>query len=151
MNQKTWCDRPYGREKDFLGAALENRNQLTTEATARLLHSIVGGVSVSRERSQFVMDLLAQPAARIWSQSVVTSTVAHSLTYSEVSGTHPYLLVVFSTPDKPPSKVRSQSSDSWNSPSPTMSDEVSQHAELISFVLQQILDVSQQNFERNSG
>ena len=151
MNQKTWCDRPYGREKDFLGAALENRNQLTTEATARLLHSIVGGVSVSRVRSQFVMDLLAQPAARIWSQSVVTSTVAHSLTYSEVSGTHPYLLVVFSTPDKPPSKVRSHSSDSWYSHSPTMSDEVSQHAELISFVLQQILDVSQQNFERNSG
>jgi hypothetical protein len=46
-NQKTWCDGPYGRERQSLGEAYENRNMLTTEATARLLHSIAGGVSVT--------------------------------------------------------------------------------------------------------
>jgi hypothetical protein len=30
-----------------LGELMDNRNALTTEATARLLHSIVGGVAVS--------------------------------------------------------------------------------------------------------
>lgn len=45
--QKTWCDGPYGRERAFYGQLFENRNMLTTNATARLLHSIVGGVAVS--------------------------------------------------------------------------------------------------------
>ncbi len=31
----------------FVGELLENRNMLTTNAIARLLHSIVGGVAVS--------------------------------------------------------------------------------------------------------
>lgn len=109
VNQKTWCDRPYGREQDFLGVALENRNQLTTEATARLLHSIVGGVSVSSVRSQLLMDLLAQsfaiaprptylPAsAQVWSQRSLTSDMGHSISYIEGEGITPYLLVVFTT------------------------------------------------------
>ena len=58
LNQKTWHNGPYGRERDFLGEAFENRNRLTTEATARLLHSIVGGVSVSGARSVSMMDLM---------------------------------------------------------------------------------------------
>src|SRR5919202_7027785 len=45
VNQKTWGDGPYGRERAFLGEMMENRNMLTTEATARLLHSIIGGVA----------------------------------------------------------------------------------------------------------
>lgn len=49
--QKTWGDGPYGRERAFYGEMLENRNMLTTNATARLLHSIVGGVAVSSGRS----------------------------------------------------------------------------------------------------
>ncbi|MEM9504337.1 MAG: serine hydrolase, partial [Cyanobacteria bacterium P01_E01_bin.43] len=52
VNQKTWCDGPYGRERVFLGETYENRNLLTMEATARLLHSIIGGVAVTGERSQ---------------------------------------------------------------------------------------------------
>ncbi len=38
---------PYGRERAFYGEMLDNRNMLTTNAIARLLHSIVGGVAVS--------------------------------------------------------------------------------------------------------
>ena len=49
VNQKTWCDGAYGRERAFLGEMMENRNILTTDAVARLLHSIIGGVAVSSE------------------------------------------------------------------------------------------------------
>ena len=62
-NQKTWAGLPYGRERQCLGPMLENRNQLTTDAIARLLHSIIGGVAVTAERSQAMMaslDLRAQ-------------------------------------------------------------------------------------------
>ncbi len=38
---------PDGRERAFVGKMLDNRNMLTTDAVARLLHSIVGGVAVS--------------------------------------------------------------------------------------------------------
>jgi len=56
INKKTWGD-GYGRERMFLGELMENRNMLTTNATARL-HSIVGGVAVSRARSQAMMALI---------------------------------------------------------------------------------------------
>jgi hypothetical protein len=55
VNHKTWCDGAYGREQAFLGAMRENRNMLTTEASAKLLHSIIGGVAVSSKRSQSMM------------------------------------------------------------------------------------------------
>ena len=124
INQKIWHDGPYGRERDFLGEALENRNQLSTEATARLLHSIVGGVSVSGARSQKMMSLLArkqddrsayqpsayQPSAgqihsligagtdsttKIWSHATAQNCICHEAAYIESASTHPYLLVVF--------------------------------------------------------
>ncbi len=157
VNQKTWRDRPYGREQDFLGKALENRNQLTTEATARLLHSIVGGVSVSRVRSQFMLDLLAQHAkertpfsqqptylssqSQVWSQSAITSAVGHSLTYIEAPDIHPYLLVLFTAPGQLSSPV------GFSGQIPP--DSSLQNAELVSFVSQQIFAASQQNFERS--
>ncbi|MGC1308628.1 MAG: serine hydrolase [Phormidesmis sp.] len=102
MNQKIWRDRPYGREQAFLGPARENRNLLTTEATARLLHSIVGGVSVSATRSQRMMDLLRQTVsvgipqtAPVWFKGGGNERVNHSAAYVEAEGVHPYQLVIF--------------------------------------------------------
>jgi hypothetical protein len=119
LNQKTWCDGAYGRERAFLGELMENRNMLTTEATARLVHSIVGGVAVSSERSQAMMalmkrslnpkDLAADPenqvtgflgaglpqSAEVWSKAGLTSQVRHDTAYVELPGKQPYLLVVF--------------------------------------------------------
>ncbi|KYC40325.1 serine hydrolase [Scytonema hofmannii PCC 7110] len=118
--QKTWCDGPYGRERAFVGELLENRNMLTTNATARLLHSIVGGVAVSSARSQAMMALLKRSLkpedlpkdveedqvtgflggglpqnAQIWSKAGWTSQVRHDAAYIEVPDRSPYLLVVF--------------------------------------------------------
>jgi beta-lactamase class A len=119
VNQKTWCDGPYGRERAFLGEERENRNMLTTIATARLLHSIIGGVAVSPDRSQAMMalmrrslnaeDLLADSEnqvsgflgsglpldARLWSKAGLTSQVRHDAAYIELPDALPYLLVVF--------------------------------------------------------
>lgn len=120
VNQKTWCDGPYGRERAFLGELMDNRNMLTTNATARLLHSIVGGVAVSSARSQAMMALLKRnlnPAditadsdenqvtgflgaglpqeAKLWSKAGWTSQVRHDAAYIELSDRRPYLLVVF--------------------------------------------------------
>ncbi len=103
LNHKTWCDRPYGREKAFLGEALENRNLLSTEATARLLHSIIGGVSVSSPRSQQMMALLKTEGTsteRIWSKSAFSERVGHYAAYVETEGSNPYLLVVFTQADR---------------------------------------------------
>lgn len=92
---------------------------LTTEATARLLHSIVGGVSVSAVRSQAMLDLMlrdlnpdilaADPEnqvtgfigggvpldTKVWSKAGWTSTVRHDAAYIELPNRSPYLLVVF--------------------------------------------------------
>lgn len=120
VNQKVWGDGAYGRERAFLGAMMENRNMLTTDAVARLLHSIVGGVAVSSQRSQAMMQLLQRsldPAdlveydgenqitgflgeglpsnAHIWSKAGWMSQVRHDAAYIEIPGLQPYLLVVF--------------------------------------------------------
>jgi len=155
VNQKTWCDRPYGREKAFLGEALNNRNQLTTEATARLLHSIVGGVSVSGGRSQFMMDLLHQshvdsslptylPAsARRWSMDSITPEVGHRIAYVEADGIHPYLLAVFTSPEK---QSKNYSLQSAIPRVDQLAAERIQNAELVDFVAEKIFTASVQNY-----
>ena len=106
VNQKTWQEGPYGRERVFFGERFDNRNQLSTEAISRLLHSIVGGVSVTSSRSQSMMNLLkAQTeltdiglpaAAAVWQLTTLGAQISHSAAYIEAEGTHPYLLTVLS-------------------------------------------------------
>ncbi len=121
VNQKPWNEGAYGRERAFLGELMENRNMLTTDGVARLLHSIIGGVAVSSDRSTQMMQLLKRnlnpealadnggeenqitgflgsglPAnAQIWSKAGWTSQVRHDAAYIEIPGRQPYLLVVF--------------------------------------------------------
>lgn len=119
VNQKTWGDGPYGRERMFVGELMDNRNMLTTNATAQLLHSIVGGVAVSAARSQEMMALMKRsfnpeelntadenqvtgflggglpPNAQLWSKAGWTSQVRHDAAYIEIPGKQPYLLVIF--------------------------------------------------------
>lgn len=135
MNQKTWCDQPYGRERDFLGDAFENRNLLSTEATARLLHSIIGGVSVSGARSQEMMGLMEEtetslPAAKVWSKTALTYPSSHSAAYIESDASHPYQLVVFTESKE---TVNAQKADGSNEA-------------IVSFISQQIYEASQTDF-----
>ncbi len=57
VNQKTYYEDAYGRERQFRFDGT-NRNMLTTDATARLLAEIVTGKAVSIERSRQMMNLL---------------------------------------------------------------------------------------------
>ncbi|GAX35416.1 serine hydrolase [Nodularia sp. NIES-3585] len=118
--QKTWCDGPYGRERAFYGEMLDNRNMVTTNAIAKLVHSIVGGVAVSSARSQAMMSLLKRSLnpddlptdveedqvtgflgggltqdAQSWSKAGWTSQVRHDAAYIELPEQRPYILVVF--------------------------------------------------------
>ena len=121
VNQKPWNEGAYGREKAFQGEEGQNRNMLTTNAVARLLHSIVGGVAVNRDRSIQMMQLLQRSLksedlaqyegeenqitgffgeglpqnASIWSKAGWTSQTRHDSAYIEVEGCDPLLLVVF--------------------------------------------------------
>ncbi|MBJ7901170.1 MAG: serine hydrolase [Cyanobacteria bacterium RI_101] len=119
VNQKTWGDGPYGRERVFVGELYENRNMLTTDACARLLHSIVGGVAVSPEACRRMMALLERnlsqkapapgeenqvtgflgagldPDAKLWSKAGWMSRVRHDCAYIEPPQGRPYLLTVF--------------------------------------------------------
>src|SRR6202521_4560135 len=62
-NQKTFCEDAYGREKVSRGPNGENRNKLTTDATARLLSEIVTGRAVNPARSEKMMELLKRDFA----------------------------------------------------------------------------------------
>ncbi len=121
VNQKTWGDGPFGRERIFVGKDFENRNKLTTNATARLLSEIVSDKCVSKERSQAILALLtrdltarsknsandpdnqttgfmgsALPAgARLWSKAGWMSTVRHDAAYIELPNGIRFVLVVF--------------------------------------------------------
>jgi beta-lactamase class A len=119
VNQKPWGDRPYGREREFVGMLYNNRNMLTVASTARLLHSLVGGVAVSGARSQAMLDLLQRdlnlaplsvgeedqvqgflaeglPADSIcYSKAGWTAQVRHDACYAQMPDRPSSLLVVF--------------------------------------------------------
>jgi beta-lactamase class A len=118
--QKTWAEGPYGRERDFYGPQLENRNRLSADFTARLLHAVMAGAIVSPPACRRMQDLLRRsldPAARaadpenqvdgflgaglpegarLWSKAGWMSQARHDAAYVEVDGVPPMLLVVFS-------------------------------------------------------
>src|SRR5262245_21360398 len=58
VNQKTWCEGPYVRERQGLGPNREYRNKLTTEAVARLWYEIITGRAAKPEGTRAMLDLL---------------------------------------------------------------------------------------------
>ena len=116
---KTWNEGAYGRERAFLGEMMENRNMLTTNATMRLLHAIIGGVTVSARAAREMMDLMHRSLDRVelaedpenqvlgflgegipensklWSKAGETSQVRHDAAYIEIPDRAPFALVVF--------------------------------------------------------
>lgn len=119
VNQKTFCEDAYGRESVSRGPQGENRNKLTTDATARLLMEIVTGRSVTPERSAQMMALLKRDyaskstdgddqghgftglalagteGARLWSKAGWTSTTRHDAAYIETPDGAKFVLVTF--------------------------------------------------------
>ncbi|HKP72946.1 MAG TPA: serine hydrolase, partial [Pyrinomonadaceae bacterium] len=118
-NQKTFCEDAYGRERFSRGPDGENRNKLTTNATARLLAEIALRRAVTQARSEKMLELLKRDfsgksadaddqahgftgialkdyeGARLWSKAGWTSAVRHDAAYIELPNGARFVLVTF--------------------------------------------------------
>jgi len=121
VNQKTFCEDAYGRERVSRGPNGENRNKLTTDATARLLSEIAMGRAVNQAHSTQMMELLKRnfagdskdgddqghgftgialqgmTGAKLWSKAGWTSTTRHDAAYIELPNGARFVLVTFTT------------------------------------------------------
>lgn len=121
VNQKTFCEDAYGRERVSRGPNGENRNKLTTDATARLLAEIATSRAVNQARSAQMMELLKRDFggtskdnddqgygftgialrgmanARLWAKAGWTSTTRHDAAYIELPNGAKFVLVTFTT------------------------------------------------------
>ena len=121
VNQKTFCEDAYGRERMSRGPNGENRNKLTTDATARLMMEIVTGKAAPPPRTKLMLDLLKREyagtssdgddqghgftgialksveGARLWSKAGWTSTTRHDAAYIEMPDGRRFVLVTFTT------------------------------------------------------
>lgn len=121
VNQKTFCEDAYGIEQQSRAYKGQNRNMLTTNATARLLAEIVLGRSVNAERSARMMELMKRDpfketkdpdnqatgfigkalidkkmtGTRLWSKAGWTSKSRHDAAYIETPEGLKFVLVVF--------------------------------------------------------
>ena len=121
VNQKTFCEDAYGRERASRGPNGENRNKLTTDATARLLMEVVTGKAAPPARTAKMMELLKRDytgkssdaddqghgftgialegseGVRLWSKAGWTSTTRHDAAYLEMPDGAKFVLVTFTT------------------------------------------------------
>lgn len=120
VNQKTYCEDIYGRERQFWDGG-KQRNMLTTNATARLLAEIALGKMVNAKRSAEMLELMKRDFtgeakdpddqahgftgialkslkdARLWSKAGWTSMARHDAAYVETSDGLKFVLVTFTT------------------------------------------------------
>jgi beta-lactamase class A len=119
VNQKTFCEDAYGRERVSRGPNGENRNKLTTDAVARLLSEIATGRAVTPARSAQMMTLLKRDYSgtskdnddqghgftgialqgmkdvKLWSKAGWTSSTRHDAAYIELPSGAKFVLVTF--------------------------------------------------------
>ncbi|MEZ5425808.1 MAG: serine hydrolase [Pyrinomonadaceae bacterium] len=120
VNQKTYCEDIYGRERQFWDEG-KQRNKLTTNSTARLLAQIALGLAVSPERSRRMLELLKRDpfsaaqdeedqahgftgisilelkleSARLFSKAGYTASTRHDAAFIELPGDKKIVIVVF--------------------------------------------------------
>jgi hypothetical protein len=121
VNQKTHCEDAYGVEQQFRNYKGENRNMITTDASARLIAEIALGRSVNPERSRIMMGLLARDpfaeptaansqavgfsgkalidkkltGAKLWSKAGWTSRSRHDAAYVELPDGRKFAVAIF--------------------------------------------------------
>lgn len=122
INQKTYCESLYGRERQFWNEG-KNRNYLTTNATARLMAEIALRKAVSANRSAQMLELMKRDwegevkdaedqthgftgialkdlnlkGAKLWSKAGWTSTTRHDVAYIETLSGLKLVICVFTT------------------------------------------------------
>lgn len=119
-NQKTFCEDAYGIEQQSRLYKGENRNMLTTNATARIMAEIVTGRLNSPDRTKAMMDLMKRDPftgkdaedqahafagqaliekglkdAKLWSKAGWTSRTRHDAAYIELANGAKFVVVIF--------------------------------------------------------
>jgi beta-lactamase class A len=117
VNQKTWCEGPYGRERQGLGPNFEHRNRLTTDAVTRLWYEIVTGRAASAAATREMLNLLHRdpfaksedpddqataysgkslpPGSQYYSKAGWTSDTRHDTAYIRLPNGAEYILAIF--------------------------------------------------------
>lgn len=121
INQKTFCEDAYGIEQQSRNYKGQNRNMITTDATARLLAEIVLGRMNTPERTRTMMDLLKRDPfkpsadqddqavgftgkalidakmtdAKLWSKAGWTSRARHDTAYIETNDGLKFVLTIY--------------------------------------------------------
>jgi beta-lactamase class A len=121
VNQKTFCEDAYGIEQQTRKYKGENRNMLTTNATARLLAEIALRRFVNAERSEAMLALMKRDPSKktsnnddqstgftgkaiidgkmegvnLWSKAGWTSRSRHDAAYIETADGSKFVLVIF--------------------------------------------------------
>lgn len=121
VNQKTFCEDAYGIEQQSRNYKGQNRNMITTNATARLLAEIVLGRMNTPERTRVMMDLMKRDPfktstdpdsqavgftgkalidakmtdAKLWSKAGWTSRARHDAAYIETGDGLKFVLAVY--------------------------------------------------------
>ncbi len=120
VNQKTFCEDAYGIEQQSRKYKGENRNMLTTNATARLLAEIVLGRMAGPERTATMLELMKRDPfgkgdaedqahgfigrmfidrkmtdVKLWSKAGWTSKARHDAAYIETADGLKFVLVIF--------------------------------------------------------
>ncbi|MBE7517227.1 MAG: serine hydrolase [Chloracidobacterium sp.] len=119
VNQKTFCTDAYGIEQQSRGPNGENRNMLTTDATARLFAEIVTGRIAGKQFSDRMMEVLHREPfvkgdeadqahafigkalidrdlrdVKLWSKAGWTSTARHDAAYLAFPDGRKFIIVI---------------------------------------------------------
>lgn len=120
VNQKTFCEDAYGIEQQSRNYQGQNRNMLTSDATAKAMGEIVTGRIVNKERTDEMMSLLHRDpfakgsdddqahgfigralinekseGVKIWSKAGWTSKARHDAAYLELPNGKKLVMVIF--------------------------------------------------------
>ncbi len=115
--QKTWCEAPYGRERQWVGANRERRNMVTTDAVSRLWFEMVTGQFINESRSRvmlalterdpwrsagmwdeqahFVSGQVLPPGSTYHSKAGWTSEVTHDTAHVRLPNGAEYIVAIF--------------------------------------------------------
>jgi hypothetical protein len=121
VNQKTFCEDAYGIEQQSRNYRGENRNMITTDATARLMAEIAGGRLANAANTSTMMNLMKRDpfapnsdadshatgfsgkalidrkltTAKLWSKAGWTSRTRHDAAYFELADGRKFVLAIY--------------------------------------------------------
>ncbi|MBC8065338.1 MAG: serine hydrolase [Chlorobia bacterium] len=117
VNQKTWNEGPYGRERQGYGPKFEYRNSLTPEAGVRMMSLIAMDKLVSKQRHEWMKGYLSRripvdskeadsqsqefvgsalaTGSKLWSKAGYTSTVRMDIAWTQLQNGNEYVFAIF--------------------------------------------------------